>query len=188
MTEKIMDSVDSHGKPIVFAADGKALANSRDVAAWFGKPHGGVLRAIRGLLLAEPRLDRSSFASIESLDAHGRRQPSFDMDRDGFTLLAMGFTGPKALKFKIAYVEAFNAMEAALTGPREPGVPAAAPMRREFPDWPLDEWRAKKETANLYRMVYGPLSAQWIMPKLGFPVPPKPLVHFGGQLSLLLDG
>ena len=183
-----MDSVDSQGKPIVFAADGKALANSRDVVAWFGKPHGHVMRSVRALLQAKPALNQSNFGLVHKLDARGRMQPSYDMDRDGFALLAMGFAGAKALDFKVAYVEAFNRMEAALKHPPETGAVIAVPGRREFPDWPLDEWRAKKETANLYRMVYGPLSAQWIMPKLGFPVPPKPLVRFGGQLSLLLDG
>ncbi|MBP2150103.1 phage regulator Rha-like protein [Xanthobacter flavus] len=46
-----------------------------------------------------------------------RQVRSFDMTRDGFTLLAMGFTGAKALKFKLAYIAEFNAMEEALKAP-----------------------------------------------------------------------
>jgi Rha family phage regulatory protein len=157
-------------------------------SAYFGKSHRSVLRAIRALLSAEPNLNRHSFAHIATVDSRGRSQPSYDMDRDGFTLLAMGFTGSKALRFKIAYVQAFNQMEAALRGSRDSGKASAPPERREFPDWPLEEMRAKKATVDLYRLVYGPLSAQWIMPQLGFPVPPKQLVRFGFQLSLLLDG
>jgi hypothetical protein len=62
------------------------------------------------------------------------------------------------------------------------------PQHREFPDWPLEELRTKKGTADLYRMVYGPLSAQWIMPQLGFPTPPRELVDLGRQLGLALEG
>lgn len=59
---------------------------------------------------------------------------------------------------------------------------------RDFPDWPLEELRTKKATADLYYKVYGPLSAQWIMPQLGFPPPPRHLVEIGKQLGLLLEG
>jgi hypothetical protein len=105
------------------------------------------------------------------------------MDRDGFTLLAMGFTGERALDFKLAYIEEFNRMEAALRTPGE-----VQPEHREFPDWPLEETRTKRGVAELYRMVYGPPSAAWIMPQLGFPVPPAHLDPFGRQLGLGLDG
>lgn len=175
-------------KPIVFAADGRALANSRDVAAHFGKAHGHVMRAIRGLLATEPRLGQSNFGLTMHADSQGKTQPTYDMDRTGFSLLAMGFTGPKALKFRIAYVEAFDTMEAALKRPCEAPVAIAVPDRREFPDWPLEELRAKGAAVHLYRTVWGLPSARWIMPKLGFPVPPKPLVRFGGQMVLPLDG
>jgi phage antirepressor YoqD-like protein len=50
----------------------------------------------------------------------GQTYRAFDMSRDGFALLAMGFTGAKALKFKIAYIEAFNTMEARLQGFTDP--------------------------------------------------------------------
>ena len=62
------------------------------------------------------------------------------------------------------------------------------PDHREFPDWPLDELRTKKATADLYCKVYGPLSAQWIMPQLGFPAPPRQLVSLGNQMGLSLEG
>jgi hypothetical protein len=44
----------------------------------------------------------------------GRLDRSFDLTRDGYSLLAFGFTGAKALRFKVRYIEAFNAMEVAL--------------------------------------------------------------------------
>jgi phage regulator Rha-like protein len=47
-------------------------------------------------------------------DAYGRDQPAYDLTREGFTLLAMGWTGEKAMAFKVRYIRGFNEMEAAL--------------------------------------------------------------------------
>lgn len=54
-----------------------------------------------------------------------------------------------------------------------------------FPDWPLEEMRTKKSVGDLYRQVYGLASAQWIMPQLGFPTPPKELITNALQMDLL---
>jgi Rha family phage regulatory protein len=185
MTVIDMDSAEVAGKPIVRERSGRAIANSRNVAEFFGKHHGHVMRTIRSLLAAEPALGRSSFGLAEYIDDQGKHCPTYDMDRVGFALLAMDFTSPKALKFKLAYIDAFNRMEAELAASGDP-----TPLRdhREFPDWPLEELRTKKATADLYRMVYGPLSAQWIMPQLGFPAPPRQIVELGRQLGLALEG
>ncbi|MFG1419924.1 Rha family transcriptional regulator [Xanthobacter sp. V0B-10] len=97
-------------------AGGKPVTSSRDVARYFGKPHNDVLKAIRALLSEAPAIE-GNFSRIE-LDVKvgfgTRKDPAYLMDRDGFTLLAMGFTGPKALQFKMAYIAEFNAMEAEL--------------------------------------------------------------------------
>ena len=69
-----------------------------------------------------------------------------------------------------------------------PAAPIIVPAPRDFRDWPPEEMRAKGAMAHLYRKVYGPAGAQWIMPILGFPVPPKRLLRHGVQLTLLLDG
>lgn len=167
-------------------AEGKALANSRDVAAYFGKAHRHVMRAVRGLLAADPDLGPPSFGLTLRPDRQGKPQPTYDMDRDGFTLLAMGFTGAKALAFRRAYIATFNRMEAELGGGAKAA--AAAPENRRFPNWPLDEWRLKKDTVTLYSAMWGPASARWVMPVLGFPLPPRRLVPQGAQLSLALDG
>lgn len=102
--------------PVVFAKDGEAFANSRSVAAFFDKEHRNVLQAIDGLLSAEPDLGLRNFQQGSyTLPGTGSQQHRcFDMNRDGFTLLAMGFTGGKALKWKLRYIDAFNAMEAEL--------------------------------------------------------------------------
>lgn len=113
-----MSALDSIVSPVVQARGGKAFANSRDVAAFFGKQHGHVMRDIDNLIASEPGLGLSNFGYTPYVEpSNGQTYRSFDMDRDGFTLLAMGFTGPKALKWKLRYIEAFNQMEAELRAP-----------------------------------------------------------------------
>jgi len=185
MTFEDMPSPEGDGNPVVFINHGQVRATSLDVATYFGKHHGHVMRAIHGLIEAEPALNQSTFGLIEYVDARGRRQPAFTMNRDGFTLVAMGFTGPNALRFKWAYIQAFNQMEARLYTDATRTPP---PEHREFPDWPLDEMRVKKGVTDMYRMAYGPLSAQWIMPQLGFPTPPSTMIELGRQLLLNLVG
>lgn len=101
---------------IVNVIDGEAMADSRDVAAYFERNHKDVLRTIDALLSQEPDLALRNFVQGSyKLQATGEQMHRhFRMTRDGFVLLAMGFTGSKALWFKLAYIEAFNAMEAEL--------------------------------------------------------------------------
>lgn len=113
MTANPITPIDPERNPIVFAKDGEVFANSRDVAAFFGKQHGHVLRDIDNLIASEPSLGLSTFGETPYVEpSTGQAYRSFDMGRDGFTLLAMGFTGAKALKWKLRYIEAFNALEA----------------------------------------------------------------------------
>lgn len=116
MTNAQMTPIDPERNPIVFAKDGEVFANSRDVAAFFDKEHRNVLQVIDGLIAQEPKLAHAEFsAGVYTMPATGSQQHRhFEMTRDGFTLLAMGFTGGKALKWKLRYIEAFNAMEAEL--------------------------------------------------------------------------
>lgn len=102
-------------QPIVVVKGGEVFANSRDVAAYFEKRHDLVIRDVRNLVVKEPSLGLLNFAETPYVDAqNGQTYQSFDMDRRGFTLLAMGFTGDKALKWKLRYIDAFEAMEAEL--------------------------------------------------------------------------
>ena len=123
---------DSDKPPVIFVQDGDVFVDSRDVAAMFQKRHDHVLRDIDRLLAKDQDL-KSDFtpATYGAIPAsifgdcninglapfEGYR--CYHMTRDGFTLLAMGFTGSKALKFKVAYIEAFRAMEAELRRQRE---------------------------------------------------------------------
>lgn len=70
-------------------------------------------------------------------------------------------------------------------GPQQDVLPSA-PERRIFPDWPLEELRAKRSTVDMYRMNWGLAAAQWIAPQLGYPVPPPELINGQGQFVLAL--
>ena len=103
-------------EPKVFLKDGQVFANSRDVAEYFGKRHANVLRDIRDALrsnLSSVEFN-ANFALVPYTDSTGRSLTSEDMTKDGFTLLVMGYTGAKAMKFKMAYIKRFNEMEASL--------------------------------------------------------------------------
>ena len=97
--------------------DGKAVTTSRKVAEVFEKQHKNVLLAIRELEIPENYRELNFQPSeYEVTNSLGKKvkYPEYLITRDGFTILAMGFTGKKAMQFKIAYIEAFNAMEEAL--------------------------------------------------------------------------
>ncbi|WP_394101495.1 Rha family transcriptional regulator [Xanthobacter wiegelii] len=88
-------------KPIVRTVGRFVVASSKDVAAYFGKRHDHVLRDIDTLISEAPSCAPNFGATSETvvMPRGGTRQVrSFDMTRDDFTLLAMGFTGAKALK------------------------------------------------------------------------------------------
>lgn len=104
-------------KPIVRRVDNRVVTSSKDVAKFFGKTHGHVLRDIETLMQQAPEAASNFGLCPYRAVANGREYSSYDMTRDGFTLLAMGFTGAKALKFKLAYIAEFNAMEEALKAP-----------------------------------------------------------------------
>lgn len=100
------------------------VVTSLDIAETFGKEHRRVLQDIRDLKCSEEFRLRN-FVQSNYVNEQGHKQPMFIMTRDGFTLLAMGYTGEKAMQFKEAYIKQFNAMEKALIGKvkeREKGI------------------------------------------------------------------
>lgn len=112
----------------------KLWVSSRDVAEKFGKPHGGALRALRKLMANDMEFWRCNFASREYQDDRGKFQPFYLMTRDGFSILAMGFTGLEAFRWKVLYIKAFNRMEEELAKralPPPPLVPALPVETRE---------------------------------------------------------
>lgn len=94
----------------VQVSNGIPVVSSRDVAKSFDKHHRHVLESIRGILNSAENSAQWFFESSYK-DPSGKSNTEYLMTRDGFTLLAMGFTGEKALQFKIAYINAFNEME-----------------------------------------------------------------------------
>jgi Rha family phage regulatory protein len=96
------------------AENGVPLVNSRDVADKFGKRHTHVLTDIDRLRTSAEISADLWFHPATVLDGYGREQPSFNLTRQGFTLLVMGWTGERAMQFKVRYIEAFDAMEAEL--------------------------------------------------------------------------
>lgn len=102
--------------PIVFEQDGRALTTSREIADYFGKAHKNIVRDIRNTLEQLEQtpegqeFSRLNFELTYYTDEQGKPRPAYVLTRDGFTLLAMGFTGAKAMQFKVAYINAFNRM------------------------------------------------------------------------------
>lgn len=110
---------------IVEIDDGKMFTTSLIVAQAFEKEHKDVLKAISNLECS-PEFNERNFAPVEYKDAKGEMRPAYRLTRDGFAFLAMGFTGKKAAAWKEKFLEAFNAMEAALLG-RQPEEPKPIP-------------------------------------------------------------
>lgn len=99
---------------VLSTKSGEPVASSRQVAENFGKEHKDTLESIRQILAAENSATKSMFYET-TFENRGKQYPMYLMNRDGFTLLAMGFTGKAALEWKLKYIAAFNEMEKKLT-------------------------------------------------------------------------
>lgn len=89
---------------------GEPVASSRQIADNFEKRHDHVMRDIDAMKKDVPNFGEMFFETTAP-DSYGREQRAYLMNRDGFTLLAMGFTGKAALEWKLKYIAAFNEME-----------------------------------------------------------------------------
>ena len=102
-------------KDLVFRGQNdQVITTSLLVAETFEKEHRNVLKSIRKLMSATNVAVAQMFDETTYVNEQGKEQPMFVMNRDGFTLLAMGFSGEKALEFKVKYINAFNKMETEL--------------------------------------------------------------------------
>ena len=87
---------------------------STEVALRFQKKHQHILRDIDRICSMLPKsFNASNFGRVEYTDAKGEKRPCYALTRDAFSLLVMGFTGSAAVRWKLKYIEAFNALEAA---------------------------------------------------------------------------
>ena len=99
--------------PSLAVINGTIKTTSLKVAEHFGKQHKSVLRSIKNLDCSSEFSGRNfALTSTDVIQPNGglRKEPSYEMTKDGFTFLAMGFTGKEAAKWKEAYINAFNAM------------------------------------------------------------------------------
>ena len=92
---------------IVFVNDNQAFTDSRIIAEVFQKGHDKVLRDIRSLKCSDAfRL--ANFGEAEYVNGQGRKMPMYVLTFNGFAVLAMGYTGEKAMQFKELYIEEFD--------------------------------------------------------------------------------
>ena len=103
---------------ILSTQNGEPVASSRQIAENFGKEHKNVIQAVTNLV-AENSAAKSMFYET-TFENRGKQYPMYLMNRDGFSLLVMGFTGKAALEWKLKYIQAFNEMEKKLRTPQMP--------------------------------------------------------------------
>lgn len=98
---------------ILSMQNGEPVVSSRQIAESFEKRHDHVMRDIEDIMRGLPKNgDTPMFYKTEYIhEQNGQSYPMYLMNRDGFTLLAMGFTGKAALEWKLKYIAAFNEME-----------------------------------------------------------------------------
>nr|EER3131985.1 peptidase [Escherichia coli]EFM3504613.1 peptidase [Escherichia coli] len=114
-----MTTLPTLSQPEIAIVDGQAVTSSLAVADFFSKRHDDVLKKIR-ILDCSPEFCARNFAETSILvrqpNGGTRKLPCYQITRDGFAFLAMGFTGKRAARFKEAYINAFNLMEKSLSG------------------------------------------------------------------------
>lgn len=111
---------------LVVMKNQQAVTTSLAVAQAFDKNHKEVMRAINNKISSAQNCAqyKNMFAESFYQDSSGKRNKMYYMNRDGFTFIAMGFTGRKADEFKLKYIQAFNAMEERIRNqPRLPQSP-----------------------------------------------------------------
>lgn len=104
----------------VLSQDGNLVVSSREVASNFEKEHNDTKKRIRELEKDMGEISHNYFIKEEYKDTMNRTQEEYLLTRDGFSLLVMGFTGQKALQWKLKYIEAFNKMEVAIKSKLSP--------------------------------------------------------------------
>lgn len=100
---------------VLAVVNNQVVVSSRQVAERFGKEHRNVLSSIRDILAAEN--SATKFFQEDWVEYRGQKFPVYLMNRDGFTLLAMSFTGKEAMQWKLKYIAKFNEMEQQLHKP-----------------------------------------------------------------------
>ncbi|EIJ1626300.1 Rha family transcriptional regulator [Escherichia coli] len=110
MEAAIMATIPALSHPEITISNGRAVTSSLAVAEYFRKPHKDVLAKISRLDCSAEFTERN-FSPSEYTDSTGRKLPMYQITKNGFVFLVMGFTGKKAAAFKEAYIAEFDRME-----------------------------------------------------------------------------
>ena len=129
---------------LVVVENGQIVVSSLQIAEHFGKEHRSILRDIREILAAQNCATK--FFVESTFENRGKEYPMFLMNRDGFSLLVMGFTGKKALEWKLKYIQAFNQMEEQIKTLLAPSYQIADPIERAK-KW-IEEEEQRKQLAE----------------------------------------
>ncbi|MGV1768807.1 Rha family transcriptional regulator [Agrobacterium vitis] len=171
MTTETMEKTEV--QPTVFVKAGAVFASSVDVAEYFCKRHDHVLASIDNLIVeggdaCAPKFRGTSYEA-KMPNGGSRQTRAYDMDRDGFTLLAMGFNGPKALKWKLAWIAAFNIMEAEIISQAKRAQPHPSddhlPRGRDRKAWGIhiQKINSVARYVGMINQVYGPEAARALL-------------------------
>ncbi len=114
---------------LVFQNKKQIVTSSRNIARDFNKEHFNVIRDIEGILKNEDT-QQLFYETTYIHEQNKQEYREFLMNRDGFTLLVMGFTGKKAMNFKLKYIQAFNQMEQHLKELHKPSYMIDDPIKR----------------------------------------------------------
>lgn len=119
-TTSKMRTLNNEQKELVYLRNSNAVCSSLDVAKKFGKRHDKLISEIErmyGDLIGVGYVQNggAKFYFKSTYENRGKQYPMYLMNRDGFSLLVIGFTGKKALEWKLKYISAFNTMEAILS-------------------------------------------------------------------------
>lgn len=107
-----MNKVEIIERDLVYATGNDLKTNSRMVASMFKKRHDNVLRDIREIIAQIPdNFSRLIFEEAKYIDKQGKTRESYEMTKDGFMLLVMGYNTKEAMAIKVAYIAAFNQMQ-----------------------------------------------------------------------------
>lgn len=151
---------------LVRIENNQIVTSSRQVAETFHKRHAHVTRDIKNILKGLPNFGDTPSMFYESTyinEQNGQEYPEYLMNRDGFSLLVMGFTGKEAMQWKIKYIQAFNEMEAELNR-----------MNNNLPDFsnPVEAARAWADVMEAHQKAVAQIEAD------------KPKVLFANSIEI----
>lgn len=138
---------------IISLHHGQPVTTSLKVAEVFGKQHKNVIQKIEALDCPLEFMSANFSAHVENqqVGTSRRDMKCYEMTKDGFMLLVMGFTGKPAMATKIAFINAFNWMAEQLTAQRPQPSPGLTDDELRTLSWC---WRAADRMLDAAKTVY----------------------------------